>query len=341
MKHEFAITNIPGIRIGHAQNEEAITGCTVVLCEKGAVAGVDQRGGAPGTRETDALRPMHLVDKAHAVLLTGGSAFGLDAATGVMKYLEEQGVGFDTGIARVPLVPAAVLFDLGIGDSKIRPDAEMGYRACINATENTPKEGNTGAGMGATVGKIFGFGQAMKTGIGSAAMEIGSGVLVGAIMAVNAFGDIVDPAADRIIAGARSKQIGPLSLGGKDYFANTMEVMKTRIGKTVMDIATRGNTVIGVVVTNAKLDKEGASKVAQMAQNGLAKTIRPAHTMLDGDTIFTLATGQKKANVSILGAFAAEVVARAIIRAALTADPLGGLPSAKSYSRLSSSDESS
>jgi len=324
------ITDIPGLLVGHAQDEDAITGCTVLIYEKGAVAGVDQRGGAPGTRETDALHPLHLVTHVHAIVLAGGSAYGLDSASGVMRYLEEKGVGFNVGVARVPIVPTAILFDLSIGKSDRRPDAEMGYQACLNATNTPPAEGNVGAGMGATVGKVFGMGQAMKSGIGTAAMEIGRGVIVSAIMAVNAFGDVIDPETNHIIAGARSKKIGPISLGSEDFFANTMEILKTNIGRTVLGFSTRGNTVIGVVATNAKLDKEGATKVAQMAHNGIARTVKPAHTMVDGDTIFTLATGQKKANVSIVGAFAAEVVAQAIVNAVLNAEPLAGLPSAKS-----------
>lgn len=325
-----AITDIPGIRVGHAQNEEAFTGCTVVLCEEGAVGGVDQRGGAPGTRETDALHPMHLVNVVHAVVLAGGSAFGLDAATGVVRYLEEKGVGFDVRVARVPIVPAAILFDLGIGRSDIRPDAAMGYQACLNASSDPPAEGNIGAGMGATVGKIFGMASAMKSGIGTASLEIGRGVVVGAIAAVNVFGDVVDPATGKIIAGARRIEKGPLKLGVGPYFADTLQVMRTLVGRTVLGFASRENTVIGVVATNARLDKEQINKVAQMAQDGLARTIRPAHTMLDGDTIFALATGSRKADVNIVGAYAAEAFAQAILRAVLTAQPAAGLPSASS-----------
>lgn len=325
-----AITDIPGIRVGHAQNEEAFTGCTVVLCEEGAVGGVDQRGGAPGTRETDALHPLHLVNVVHAVVLAGGSAFGLDAATGVVRYLEEKGVGFDVRVVRVPIVPAAILFDLGIGRSDVRPDAAMGYQACLNATPDPPGEGNIGAGMGATVGKIFGMASAMKSGIGTASLEISRGVLVGAIAAVNVFGDVIDPATGKIVAGARRIEKGPLKLGAGPYFADTMQVMRTLIGRTVLGFASRENTVIGVVATNARLDKEQVNKMAQMAQDGLARTVRPAHTMLDGDTIFALATGQRRADVNIVGAFAAEAFARAILRAVQTAQPAAGLPSASS-----------
>jgi L-aminopeptidase/D-esterase-like protein len=313
-----AITDVPGIKVGHAQDEEALTGCTVILCEAGAVGGVDQRGGAPGTRETDLLRPMHLVDKVHAVVLTGGSAFGLDAASGVVHYLEEQGVGFDTGVARVPIVPAAVLFDLDVGRADVRPDAAMGYQACLNASAGPPAEGNVGAGTGARVGNVLGIGQAMKAGIGTAGLEIAAGLVVGAIVAVNAFGDVVDPDSGRIIAGARSPQGG---------FADTLAVLRMLAGQ-MSGRGAGGNTVIGVVATNARLTKEGANKVAQMAHDGLGRAIRPAHTMFDGDTIFGLATGELEADASVVGAFAAEVFAQAVVRAVRAARSAAGLPAA-------------
>jgi L-aminopeptidase/D-esterase-like protein len=325
MAKNNSITLIDGIRVGHAQDNEAITGCTVILCEKGAVGGVDQRGGAPGTRETDALQPVHLVEKVHAIMLAGGSAFGLDAASGAVRYLEEKKVGFNVGVARVPIVPSAILFDLAIGSSKRRPDAEMGYQACLNASKSAPAEGSIGAGTGATVGKILGIGQAMKGGIGSSVREIGAGVQVAAIIAVNAFGDVIDPESGKIIAGARSLKKGPVRIG-KGKFADTMTVMKGLVGRTVFGAAQRGNTVIGVVATNAKFDKEGATKVARMAMNGIARSIRPANTMLDGDTIFALATGKRKADVNIVGAYAAEVVAQAIVRAVQQAEGMGGVP---------------
>lgn len=323
------ITDVPGIKVGQAADEQAITGCTVVICENGGVAGVDQRGGAPGTRETDLIRPMHLVQRVHAVLLTGGSAFGLDAATGVMRYLEEQGVGFDAQVAKVPIVPAAVLFDLALGQADVRPNAEMGYAACQSASEDPPAEGNAGAGMGASVGKILGMGGAMKAGIGSASVELGGGVVVGAIVAVNSLGDVVDPFTNAIIAGARPTRIGPIKIGGEGKFANTLAVMKSTAGKTALKFAMKGNTVIGVVASNARLTKEGANKVAQMSQDGLARAIRPAHTMLDGDTIFAISTGEKKVDVNIIGAYAAEVVSQAIIRAIMAAEAAGDLPSAR------------
>mgnify|MGYP002640591662 CR=1 FL=1 len=324
-----SITDVPGIEIGHAQNEDALTGCTVILCKKGAVGGVDQRGGAPGTRETDLLNPVNLVGEVHAILLSGGSAFGLDAATGVMRYLEEQKIGFNVGVARVPIVPAAVLFDLAVGSADIRPDAEMGYKAASSASAENAENGNIGAGMGATVGKIIGVQNAMKAGLGTASIEIGGGVIVGAIVAVNAFGDVISPQTGAILAGARSAQLGPLKIGEEGAFADTLEVIKTFTGRTVMKLATRGNTVIGAIATNARLTKAEATKVAQMAQDGLARTIRPAHTMLDGDTIFALSTGNKKADVSTIGAFAAEAMAQAILRGTKEARSAGGLPGLK------------
>lgn len=326
MKLQNAITDVAGIQVGHAQDRAALTGCTVVLCEAGAVGGVDVRGGSPGSRETELLRPMHRVERVHAVMLSGGSAYGLDAASGAMKFLEEQGIGFDAGVARVPIVPSAILFDLGIGDASVRPDAAMGYRACQNASEDRPAEGNVGAGTGATVGKILGMGQAMKSGIGTASLEIGAGVVVGAIFAVNTFGDVVDPETGAILAGARAAELGPLRIGAPGYFADTLHVMKTAVGRTSLGLAMRQHTVIGVVATNASLDKAAINKVAQMAHDGVARAVRPAHTMLDGDTIFALATGKRKADTTIVGAFAAEVTAQAIVRAVRTALPAAGLP---------------
>jgi L-aminopeptidase/D-esterase-like protein len=328
MKHNNAITDIPGIEVGQSQDEEALTGCTVILCRKGAVGGVDVRGSAPGTRETDLLNPINLVNKVHAVVLAGGSAFGLEAASGVMKYLAEQKIGYSLAGQRVPIVPAAILFDLGLGKSARHPDLEMGYAAASAANTGQVAEGNVGAGMGATVGKIFGMGGAMKSGLGTASLEIGGGVAVGAIVAVNAFGDVLDPDTGQIIAGARPAKLGPIGLGGKGPFADTLEVMKSRAGRTILNLAAGSNTVIGVVATNAKLDKAQATKMAQMAQDGLARTVRPAHSMLDGDTVFAMATGQKKTDVSTVGAYAAEALAQAIVRAVRAAKPAGGLPAA-------------
>jgi len=326
MKLNNSITDVRGIEVGHAQNEAALTGCTVILCRKGAVAGVDVRGGAPGTRETDLLNPINLVQKVHAIVLAGGSAFGLDAATGVMKYLEEKKIGFNTGVAKVPIIPSAILYDLNIGRADVRPDSVMGYDAASSASSNAPAEGNVGAGTGASVGKMFGANLATKSGVGSASMDIGGGVIVGALVAVNAWGDVVDPKSNEILAGLRSGKLGPIRVGKTDQFADTLAMMKSRVGRSVLGFATNANTVIGVIATNARLDKAQATKVAQMAHNGIAHAIRPSHTMLDGDTIFALSLGSKKSDVSSVGAFAAQVMAIAIVRAVKMAKPAGGLP---------------
>jgi L-aminopeptidase/D-esterase-like protein len=323
-----SITDVPGIQVGHAQNKAAGTGCTVVLCEKGAVGGVDQRGGAPGTRETDVLNPVNQVDVVHAVLLSGGSAFGLNAVSGVMRYLEEKKIGFNTGVARVPIVPAAVLFDLGVGDAKIRPDDAMGYQACLNASREPAAQGNVGAGTGASVGKLFGMTRAMKAGIGSASIKLPGGVVVGAIVAVNAFGDVIDPENNQILAGTR--KLAPSKSGNKGLlFADTLESMGKPLGKLTLRIATGSNTVIGVVATNAKLNKAQATRVAMMAQDGLARVVRPAHTMLDGDTLFTLSTGNRVADPSTLGAYAALVVENAILNAIRQATTAFDLPAVR------------
>jgi L-aminopeptidase/D-esterase-like protein len=322
MKLNNAITDVRGIEVGHAQNDEALTGCTVILCRKGAVAGVDVRGGAPGT-------PINLVEKVHAIVLAGGSAFGLDASGGVMKYLEENKIGFNTGIAKVPIVPSAILYDLNIGRADVRPDSVMGYEAAASASSDAPAEGNVGVGSGASVGKMFGLKLATKSGVGTASMEIGGGIIVGALVAVNAWGDVVNPQTNEVIAGLRSGRVGPLRVGGKNYFADTLAMMKKPVGRSLLGFASRANTVIGVVATNAKLTKAQATKVAQMVQDGIARTIRPAHTMLDGDVIFALSTGSKKADVTVIGAFAAEVMAEAVLRAVKTAESAGGLPGLK------------
>ncbi|GAB4446366.1 MAG: P1 family peptidase [Anaerolineales bacterium] len=326
MARNNTITDVRGIEVGHAQDNEALSGCTVILCRKGAVAGVDVRGSAPGTRETDLLSPLNLVEKVHAIVLAGGSAFGLDAAGGVMKYLEENKIGFNTGAAKVPIVPAAILFDLNLGRADVRPDAAMGYLAAASASSSPPAEGNVGAGTGASVGKMFGTSLATKSGVGTASMTIGGGVVVGALVAVNAWGDVVDSKTGAIIAGLRSGKVGPLRVGGKEYFADTLAMMKKPLGRALLGLATRANTVIGVVATNARLTKAQAAKVAQMAQDGIARTIRPAHTMLDGDAIFALSTGARRADVTTVGAFAAEVMVAAILRAVQMAKPAGGLP---------------
>ena len=320
-----SITDVPGIEVGNAQDELALTGCTVILTRKGAIGGVDVRGSAPGTRETDLLDPINLVQRVHAVLLAGGSAFGLDAAGGVMRYLEEQKIGFNTGVAKVPIVPAAILFDLGIGNPNVRPDANMGYEACRAASRSRPAEGNVGAGTGASIGKLFGAALAMKSGLGTSSLK-GAGIVVGAIVVINAFGDVIDPMDRSIIGGLRSGRVGRMRVGGKEKFADTLDMMQKPLGRNVPGLATRTNTVIGAVATNAKLTKAEATKVAQMAQDGIARTVRPAHTMLDGDTIFALSTGNRNANLDLIGALAAEVTAEAIVRGVKMARAAGGLP---------------
>lgn len=315
-----AITDVPGIRVGHADDGEALTGCTVVLCPEGTVGGMDLRGGGVSTRQTDALRLMHVVEEVNAVLLAGGSAFGLEAATGVQRYLEEKGVGFDVTLTRVPIVPTAILFDLGLGRADVRPDAAMGRAACEAASAEAPAEGNAGAGMGATLGNALGPERSMKSGLGTASVELGDGVIVAALVAANPLGDVVDPQTGEILAGARR----PEDHGGG--FADTREVFKSRVGDAPMGFGSGENTVIGVVATNAKLTKRGCTKVAQMAQAGVARTVRPVHTMFDGDAIFALATGEHAVDVNIIGTFAAEAVAEAIQRAVKEAAAAGGLP---------------
>ena len=313
------ITDVQGIKVGHYTLKTRPTGCSVILCEGGAVAGVDVRGSAPGTRETDLLNPINMVQQVQAVVLSGGSAYGLDTATGVMRYLETKGIGFKIGAGVVPIVPAAILMDLGFGgDFKIRPNADSGYEACLAATSNPVPQGNIGAGAGATVGKMFGQKFAMKGGLGSASIKVGNtGIVVGAIVAVNAVGDITNPKTGKIIAGARGEAGG---------FRNAMaEVMKGY--RVALDPG--ANTTIGVVATNATMEKVQVSKVAQMSHDGYARAINPVHTPGDGDTIFALATGALKVTVNhgMIGALAAEAMAQAIVRAITNAEAAGGLPS--------------
>jgi L-aminopeptidase/D-esterase-like protein len=305
------LTAIPGIRVGHAQNLDAATGCTVILCPSETVGGVDQRGGAPGTRETDLLRPMHLVQHVNAVLLTGGSAFGLAAADGVMRYLEEAGIGFATPYGVVPIVPAAVIFDLGIGRADIRPDVAMGVLACQNASDQPVLQGTVGAGTGATIGKMAGMSNASKGGLGSAVLDLGDGLLLAALIVVNAVGDVVGTDG-QVLAGVRGPD-GKTFLGSLNILQSPPPSSNT-------------NTVIGVIATNAKLDKEQANKLAQVAHNGLAQAVQPAHTMFDGDTLFSLATGQVVADTFKLFALAAQVVAAATRSAVIHTTGLAGLP---------------
>jgi len=319
-----AITDVAGLKVGHFTDTRRPTGCTVILAEEGAVAGVDVRGAAPGTRETDLLNPINTVQAVHAVVLSGGSAFGLDTATGVVRYLEERGIGFDIGVAHVPIVPAAILFDLGVGDPKIRPDAEAGYKACKAAVSTAPAEGNVGAGAGATVGKIFGMQRAMKGGIGTAAIKLDSGVTVGAIVAVNAVGDVFDPRTAKLIAGVRTTD-------GKALMGAMAAILR---GEPLPPLLGGTATTLGVVATDVALNKAQATKVAQMAHDGLARTINPSHTAADGDTVFALSTGKssRPASVTLVGALAAEAIAQAVVRAVRAARGIAGLPSAADLS---------
>lgn len=314
---EGYITDVKGIKVGHSQSREGMTGCTVILCEKGATGGVDVRGSAPGTRETDLLKAEKMVDKIHAVVLSGGSAFGLEAASGVMKYLEEKGIGFDVGITKVPIVTSAVIFDLNIGDYKIRPDINMGYEACKNASFEEKRQGNIGCGMGATVGKILGHTSSMKSGLGSATVKVGD-LVVSALVAVNSFGDIYDFSTGRQIAGVYDYDNKKL--------LNTVEIMKGMNNNIGFNMT---NTTIGVIATNAILTKAEANKVSQMAHNGLAWTINPIHTMVDGDTIFTMATNEIKADINLIGTMAAEAMAKAVLNGVYYAEGSHGLKAAK------------
>lgn len=314
-----ALTDVAGLKVGHFTSPLRPTGCTVVLAEDGAVAGVDVRGGAPGTRETELLAPVNMVEQLHGVVLAGGSAFGLDTATGVMRYLEEKDIGFDAGGARVPIVAAAILNDLGVGSARIRPDAEAGYQACLAAATTPPAEGSVGAGTGATVGKLFGLARAMRGGLGTASLSV-AGVTVGAVVAVNALGDIFDPLTGELVAGARTHD-------GRRLLDAPQAILR---GELPPELEPGRATTIGVVATDAALTKVQTTRVAQMAQAGLCRTIRPVHTPLDGDTLFALATGRsaKSADPLLIGVLAAEVVAQAVLRAVWSASGLPEFPAA-------------
>lgn len=311
---EISFTSIDGIRVGHAEDTKAATGCTVIICEEGATAGVDVRGGSPGTRETDLLDPKNLVDKVHAVLLAGGSAFGLDAASGVMKYLEERDIGFDVQLTKVPIVCGAVLFDLAVGDYRVRPDFNMGYEACLKARDEECPSGNVGAGTGASVGKFLGMERAMKGGLGSYGLQIGD-LKVGSIVAVNALGDIIDPESGEILAGLLDEE-GKRLVGTENIMAASYSERKNIFS---------GNTTIGLVVTNGIFTKAEANKIASMAHNGYARSIRPAHSIFDGDTIFTMATGRVEADINVVGFLAARTMERAVVNAIKSAESAYGL----------------
>jgi L-aminopeptidase/D-esterase-like protein len=318
---EGYITDVDGIKVGHFTETRRPTGCSVVLCERGAVAGVDVRGSAPGTRETDLLKPTNLVDKVNAIILSGGSAFGLDTASGVMRYLEEHDAGYATAAGKVPIVPAAILYDLNVGDSKIRPNADAGYKACTAAKTGPIEEGSVGAGAGATVGKIGG-GKPMKGGIGTSSIRLTNGLIVGALVAVNCVGDVIDPKTGKIVAGARTPD-------GKAF----LNIIQTyRSGRGVIQNPPPGqNTTIGVVATNARFDKTQMTKIAEMAHDGMARAINPTHTPSDGDALFALSTGTSTAspNLTAIGALAAEAVSEAILRAVMKAKAVPGFPSVR------------
>jgi L-aminopeptidase/D-esterase-like protein len=320
------LTAVEGLRVGSVTLAERPTGCTVIVVEgEGAVGGVSQRGGAPGTRETDLLDPGNMVDKVNAVVLSGGSAFGLDAATGAVRWLEEQNLGWDVRIARVPIVPAAILFDLPVGGNpKIRPTADCGYKAAAAATTGPVQEGSIGAGAGATVGKMGGPGRSMKAGLGSYAIVMPNGLVVAAIVAVNAVGDIIDPDTGKVVAGVRTAE---------NTFADARHIL--RAGPPAAPPRPGENTTIGLVATNARLSKADAHRMALMADDGFARAIFPSHTMGDGDTVFSLATGRwtGEANITQIGALAADVMAKAIVRAATEATGLPNLPAARDLAR--------
>jgi len=313
------LTDVPGILVGHVSDYDGLTGCTAILCESGAVGGADVRGAATGTQEFDLFNPLHLTERIHAVVLAGGSAFGLEAASGVRRYLEHKGIGFHLGGPPVPLVPCAILYDLGIGKSTAHPTREMGESAAAAATSKPVVEGAAGAGTGATVGKIFGMERAMKSGVGTYTVPLEDGVIVSALAAVNAVGDILDAASGRIVAGARvSKE--------SSEFANSAEQMKRGLGNRALR---NKNTTLVVVATNARLTKPASNKLAQLASAGVARSISPVWTMYDGDLVVALSLGDKQADINALGVAAAEAVARSIVRAVELAPTLGGVPGLK------------
>ena len=314
------LTEIENIKIGHADNQAAATGCTVIICEQGAPTGIDIRGGGPASRETQLLNPLAACDKIHAVLLSGGSAFGLDAAGGVMSYLEDRGIGFDVGVTKVPLVSTSCLFDLQVGDTQARPDVEMGYAACLAAELNEPREGNVGAGTGATVGKYKGVSGMMKSGIGMYAVELGD-LKVGALVAVNALGDVKDEVSGAILAGLLNEE--------QTAFLNTEEMLYKEA--TQQKNLFTGNTTLGVIITNGAFNKVQMTKIAAMAQNGLAKTICPVHTTADGDSVYAMSVGEVAADINVVGTLAAKVMAKAINRAVLMAEPAYGLKAATDF----------
>jgi L-aminopeptidase/D-esterase-like protein len=332
MKRPTAITDVPGIRVGHASDFKALTGCTVILFEGGAIGGVDIRGAATGTREIDALTYLHLVDKIDAILLSGGSAFGLDAAGGVMAYLEEKGKGFDVVKTKVPIVPAAIIFDFGIGEFRVRPDHKMGYEACLNASKKI-EEGSVGVGTGATVGKLFGIEAAMKGGMGTSSIQGPNGLIVGALVVVNAFGDVLDPDSKQIIAGARKSEKS-FQLANASKWMKKGVIRKEFGGVTPFDSVF--NTTLGIIATNANLTKKEVHQVTRIAHSGLAKVISPFHTTFDGDLLFAVSLGKKRADVNTIGLLGEVALMESIKRAITKADGFGVIPAYKDITTPSS-----
>ena len=317
MPRSGSLTDVPGVRVGHFTDPVGVTGCTVALCEQGATAAIDVRGGAPATRESDLLRPGNLVQQVHAVLLSGGSAYGLAAAAGVVEYLEERGVGFPTSAGPVPIVPAAALFDLGVGSSAVRPGPRDGYSACRAAATTPVEEGSVGAGTGATVGHLRGIRWSTKGGLGCASRRLASGAVVGALVAVNAFGDVVEPGSGRVLAGTRDEDPTVGFLGTAAHIEELTR--RRRFGE---------HTTLALVATDAALDRAALGRVATMAHDGLARVVNPAHTPYDGDVVYALATGAAPTiDAAIVGTLAAEAIAEAVVRAVTRAGGLGGIPS--------------
>lgn len=312
------LTDVEGIKVGHAHSEQGITGCTVVICPEGAVGGVDVRGSAPGTRETELFKAENLVERVHAIVLSGGSAFGLQASSGVMDFLEKNGIGFDTGVARVPIVASAVIFDLAIGEPGIRPDWQMGYNAAMAASKHETRQGNVGCGMGATTGKLLGPRSAMKSGLGSASIKSGQ-LIVSAMVCVNSFGDVFERGVQ--IAGAYDYE--------SDKLINTYDAMKSM---SVQPGFSNSNTTIGVIATNAIINKAQGNKIAQVAHNGLARSINPIHTMVDGDALFVMGTNKIQSDINLITAMGQEAVENAVINAIKAAAGISGL---KSYQEIS------
>ena len=310
-----SLTDITGIRVGHYTDPVAVTGCTVVLCERGAVPGVNVSGASPGGRETELFKPGYSIGLVHAVLLSGGSAYGLDAAAGVMRYLEERSAGFDTVAGIVPIVPTAIIYDLSVGDARVRPTPDNAYAACLAATESDVMEGSVGAGTGATVGKCLGMEFATKGGVAMASVQLGGGSTVAALIVVNAWGDVISPDSGRVIAGPRDAATG-------GFLRTSSLLMQRRMRRPFPT----SNTVIGVVATNVRLRKEQAHRLAQMAQVGLARTLDPCGSMYDGDTLFVLSMGDNRCDMNALGVGAVEAVATAVQRAVREAVSLGGVP---------------